>query len=134
MWQIAKRCAAVAILAARFDAELVQFDVPAAFLNADMKEMVYMRMPVGFGKHGAVVRLLKSMYGLKQAGHNWDRLIHGFITKEMKWKPTVSDPSFYYKRSRTGRLMLIYRFVDDMQGQHNKIDASRASMSLFQSA
>ena len=34
----------------------------------------------------------------------------------------MSDPSFYYKRSRTGRLMLIYRFVDDMQGQHHLED------------
>jgi len=33
----------------------------------------------------------------------------------MGWKATVSDPSFYFKRSRTGQLMLIYRFVDDLQ-------------------
>ena len=111
-------------LAARFDSELVQFDVPTAFLNADVEEEVYMRMPIGFGKDGAVVRLLKSLYGLKQAPRNWDRLIHGFITKDMGWKATVSDPSLYFKRSRTGRLMLIYRFVDDMQGQRNAEDAA----------
>ena len=116
-------------LAARFDHEIVQFDVPTAFLNGDMKEVVYMRMPVGFGKDGTVVRLLKSLYGLKQAGHNWDVLIHGFITNEMGWKATVSDPSFYFKRSRTGRLMLIYRFVDDMQGQRHAADAAEFAES-----
>jgi hypothetical protein len=107
-------------LAAKHDNELVQFDVPAAFLNAPVEEEVYMAMPKGFGKDELVVRLKKSLYGLKQAPRNWDRMIHNFITKEMGWSSTVSDPSLYYKRSRTGRLMLIYRFVDDMQGQFNK--------------
>jgi hypothetical protein len=111
-------------LCARFDTELVQFDVPTAFLNADVEEEVYMEMPKGFGKDGVVCRLLKSLYGLKQGPRNWDRLIHGFITGEMGWTPTVSDPSFYYKRSRTGRLMLMYRFVDDLQGQRNAADAA----------
>ena len=111
-------------LAARFDHELVQFDVPTAFLNADVEEEVYMEMPKGFGKDGQVCRLLKSLYGLKQAPRNWDKLCHAFITKDMGWTPTVSDPCFYFKRSRTGGLMLIYRFVDDMQGQCSREDAA----------
>jgi hypothetical protein len=110
-------------LAAAWDYELVQFDVPTAFLNADVEETVYMEMPKGFGKDGKVCRLLKSLYGLKQAPRNWDRLIHAFITKEMGWTATVSDPSFYWKKSGTGRLMLIYRFVDDKQGAHHRDDA-----------
>jgi hypothetical protein len=112
-------------LAARFDSELVQFDVPAAFLNAEVEEVVSMEMPKGFGKDGMVARLLKSLYGLKQAPRNWDRLVHEFITMKMGgWRACVSDPSLYYKRSRTGRLMLIFRFVDDMQGQREAIDAA----------
>src|SRR6185312_11597133 len=67
-------------------------------------------------------QLLKAMYGLKQAPQEWDRLCDGVIRNAMGWKATVSDPSFYYKRSKTGRLMLLYRFVDDMQGQYHKED------------
>ena len=102
-------------LAAKLGNELVQFDVPAAFLNAPVEEEVYMAMPKGFGKDDLVVRLKKSLYGLKQAPRNWDRLIHAFITGEMGFRASVSDPSLYYRRSKSGRLMLIYRFVDDMQ-------------------
>jgi hypothetical protein len=40
----------------------------------------------------------------------------------MQFKATVSDPSLYYKRSRSGRLMMIYRFVNDMQGSHHRDD------------
>ena len=116
-------------LASRFDHELVQFDVPTAFLNANVEEEVYMAMPAGFGKDGMVCRLKKSLYGLRQAPRNWDRLVHGFITRTMRWKATVSDPSLYFKRSKTGRLMLIYRFVDDMQGQHHKEDEKEFDLS-----
>jgi transposase InsO family protein len=106
-----------------------QFDIPVAFLNAPVDELVYMELPSGFGKQGHVGRLLKSMYGLKQAPRNWDRLIHGFITGEMGWKATVSDPSFYFRRSKTGRLMLLYRFVDDMQGQYHPEDKAEFAVS-----
>ena len=111
-------------LAARFDHELIQFDVPTAFLNAPLQEAVFMELPPGLGQPGTVALLKKSLYGLKQSGRNWDQLVHGFITENMGWTPTVSDPSFYFKRSLTGRLMMMYRFVDDMQGQRNSADAA----------
>jgi hypothetical protein len=111
-------------IAARFNHEIVQFDVPTAFLNAplDDDEIIYMLMPQGMGKDDYVCRLKKSLYGLKQSPRNWDRMIHAFITGEMKWKATVSDPSVYYKRSKSGRLMMLYRFVDDLQGQFHTED------------
>jgi len=115
--------------AAGLDNELVQFDVPTAFLHAPVDEVVYMSMPQGFGKDHLVCRLLKSLYGLKQSPRNWDKLIHGFITNDMGWKATASDPCLYYKRSKTGKLMLIYRFVDDMQGQHHATDAAEFAES-----
>jgi hypothetical protein len=70
-------------LAARFGSELVQFDVPTAFLNADVEEEVFMEMPKGFGREGMVCRLKKSLYGLRSAPRSWEKLIHGFITREM---------------------------------------------------
>jgi len=109
-------------MCSRLDSELKQFDVPVAFLNADVEEDVYMELPIGFGTPGAVAKLNKSLYGLRQAPRNWDKRAHAFFTEKMKWKAAVSDPSLYFKRSRTGRLMLIYRFVDDMQGQHHAED------------
>lgn len=110
-------------LVAKWDHELAQFDVPTAFLNAEVEEDIYMELPEGFEQPGMVCKLQKSLYGLKQAPRNWDQLVHAFITKVMGFKATVSDPSLYFRRSRSGRLMLIYRFVDDMQGSHHADDA-----------
>jgi len=117
-------------LVAKWDHELAQFDVPTAFLYAPVEEDIYMELPEGFRQPGVVCKLLKSLYGLKQAPRNWDRMVHGFITGEMGWKALVSDASFYFKRSRTGRLMLIYRFVDDMQGSYHAEDADEFGESV----
>jgi hypothetical protein len=109
-------------LVAKWDHELAQFDVPTAFLNAAVDEDIYMELPEGYEQTGMVCKLQKSLYGLKQAPRNWDRLVHTFITGDMAFKATVSDPSLYRKRSRSGRVMMIYRFVDDMQGSFHADD------------
>lgn len=117
-------------LVAKWDHEVAQFDVPTAFLNAEVEEDIYMELPDGYGQPGMVCKLRKSLYGLRQAPRNWDRLIHAFITGDMGFKATVSDPSLYFKRSRTGRLMLIYRFVDDMQGSYHADDTIEFQQSV----
>jgi hypothetical protein len=109
-------------LVAKWDHELAQFDVPTAFLHAGVDEDIYMELPEGFEQPGMVCKLQKSLYGLKQAPRNWDKLVHAFLTKDMAFKATVSDPTLYFRRSRSGRLMMIYRFVDDMQGSYHVDD------------
>lgn len=117
-----KSLRAMLSIAARKDMELRQLDVPQAFTQAELKETVYMEMPEGFAVPGMVCRLRKSLYGLKQAPRNWYLLVSSFITRELGLRACVSDPCLFHKRSKTGQLMLLFLFVDDMQVGFDKAD------------
>ena len=57
-------------IAAHYDYEIWQMDVKTAFLNGNLEEEVYMMQPEGFVSKNCpdkVCRLLRSIYGLKQA-------------------------------------------------------------------
>ena len=59
-------------IAVKNDWELRQLDVKQAFVQADLDFNVCMNLPGGCGdKSGKVVKLNKSVYGLKQAGRRW---------------------------------------------------------------
>ena len=113
---------ALALAAAR-DMEINQLDVPTAFVRADLDEEVYMEMPEGYGEPGMVCRLRKSLYGLKQSPRNWYRLLSSFILT-LGWTATVSDPCLFYRVSVANRLMLLFVFVDDMQGFYEAGDSA----------
>ena len=57
-------------LAASYGLIVHQMDVKTAFLNRELEEEIYMDQPDGFvvkGEERSVCKLLKSLYGLKQA-------------------------------------------------------------------
>jgi len=117
-------------IAAACDYELDQMDVPVAFQQAELDEEVYMELPEGYreGKEHLVCKLKKALYGLKQGPRNWWLLISNFLC-EMGFKATISDPCLFFKRSKSGRLLLLFLFVDDMQiGYHT---ADKAEWSLL---
>jgi hypothetical protein len=48
-------------------------DVKGAYLNSNLKEKVYMHQPEGFDDGTRrVCLLIKTIYGLKQSGHEWN--------------------------------------------------------------
>ena len=109
-------------LAAHFDLELEQLDVPSAFLNADLDEDIYMELPEGFDVPGMIVKLKKALYGLKQGPRCWWLLISKFIIEVLLYKCCVSDPCFFFKKSRSGRILFLYLFVDDFQSAFHADD------------
>jgi hypothetical protein len=119
---------------ARWDHELEQLDVPTAFLNADLEEDVFMQLPEGYrdGKEGVVLRLKKSLYGLKQAPRNWSMRLKKFIIDILGYSSTVSDPCLFWKRSKTGRLMMLFVFVDDIQSSFHRDDRAEWNQSKLQ--
>ena len=59
----------IAVIANEKGLPVFHLDVLQAFVQAPLKEEIFMRLPQGCGDlSGKVVKLLKSQYGLKQAG------------------------------------------------------------------
>jgi hypothetical protein len=92
---------AVLANAAHQDWEIEHVDVKSAYLNAPLKETIYMKAPRGVLKHGQegkVLRLLKGLYGLKQAGRGWYLEMTRVFLKELDFKRSAIDHSVYYRR------------------------------------
>jgi len=61
-------------LAATHKLVIHQMDVKTAFLNDDLEEEIYMTQPEGCvvpGQESKICKLLKSLYGLKEAPKQW---------------------------------------------------------------
>jgi uncharacterized protein YuzE len=74
-----------------------QMDIKGAYLNGILQEEIYMRQPEGC-EDGTerVCKLLKTMYGLKQAGYEWNRQLDITLRKYgYKWLKT--DPCIYVR-------------------------------------
>jgi hypothetical protein len=109
-------------LTAQLDNELDQADVPSAFLQSTVAEIIFMEMPEGYKEPGMVLKLKKSLYGLKQSPRNWYMLISKFIKDELGFTATVSDPCFFFKMSATNQPIFFFMFVDDFQVSYHKTD------------
>ena len=97
-------------------------DVSTAYLNADLDTPVWMRPPKGVkdpeGK-GRIIKLHKSLYGLKVSAKNWHRT---FVKKikafadtsvDIQFNVVTSDECFFHFKQGTSILMVLI-VVDDI--------------------
>lgn len=100
-------------LAAQHKLLVNHIDVVAAYLNADLDEEVYMMQPPMFDNNTSqVCKLQKSLYGLKQAGREWNKKVNDILMKN-NYKRCKSDTCVYVKREGKD-ISLIALYVDDM--------------------
>ena len=84
---------------------IFHFDVEQAFVQSELDDEVYMRMPPGFGERsGTVVHLRKTLCGLKQAAKEWSGKLGGTLKSlgfEQSLTPCVLESGTTKKLSRT---------------------------------
>ena len=85
------------------------------FLNGNLEEEVYMKQPEGFssneGEH-LVYKLHKSIYGLKQASHQWYLKFHEVFTS-FGSEENIMDQCIYQKVSGS-KICFHMLYVDDI--------------------
>jgi hypothetical protein len=91
-------------------------DVKSAFLYGPLAEEIYMEQPIGFfikGKEHLVLRLLRAIYGLKQAARVWwielDRSL-----KEFGFKRLYADAGIFVAQHSDGTLIFLLAYIDDI--------------------
>jgi Reverse transcriptase (RNA-dependent DNA polymerase) len=79
----------------------LQIDFVLAYPQADVECVLYMQIPKGFtidgGQRGThALKLIKNLYGQKQAGRIWNQHLHKAML-ELGWEQSKADDCLYYK-------------------------------------
>lgn len=89
-----------------------QVDIKGAFLNGEIDHDLYIEPPEGMPiPESSVLHLKKSLYGLKQSPHLFNKTLDGWLQAQ-GLKPTKADPCVYVRR-KEGSLLLLSIHVDD---------------------
>jgi hypothetical protein len=93
------------------DLECRQYDVKNAFTESSLKERIYLAPPKGVSvTPGLSLRVLRSLYGLKQSARDWNILCKNEL-KKLGFAQSLADPCLFTHAQR-GITLLVY--VDDI--------------------
>lgn len=94
--------------------QIHQLDVNNAFLHGDLQEDVYMLVPQGITtcKPNQVCKLVKSLYGLKQASRKWYEKLTSLLLHH-NYTQSTSDHSLFTKKIATSFTSFLV-YVDDV--------------------
>jgi hypothetical protein len=118
-------------LAAMHNLRGKQIDFTQAFLQAKLKEYIYLRFPAGF-EHKTenwALKLKRNLYGLVQASRNWFLKLSA-IYERLGFKQSKSDPCLFLRKD-----MIIVLYTDDCllyARDTNDIDSFVNSLSMTQ--
>lgn len=111
---------------------LFHMDVSNAFLQGDLVEEVYMDMPQGFHRQGEkrkVCRLLKSLYGLKQASKQWNIKLTDALTC-VGYVQSAHDHSLFTKKQENAQVLILV-YVDNLMITENDAQLISETKSIL---
>ena len=87
-----------------------QIDVKSAYLNGKLDANIYMDAPEGMQiPNRKCLKLIKSLYGLKQSGKIWNGTLSEFLMKNLNFRRSSKDPCLFMKSG-----IFIGIWVDDI--------------------
>jgi hypothetical protein len=104
-------------LSVHFGYKISCMDVETAFLQADVQEDIYIRLPTSASHNqpesGKVLKLKKALYGIKQAPHCFNEIVVEIANSLDYFSNSDIDACFFVKLSRTKHHIFLCVFVDD---------------------
>ena len=109
---------------------LWQYDIKQAFLQSNVDEDLYMRMPPNLTDRDAngdllVCKLKKSLYGLKQAAREWSDTLNATLLG-FGFRRSIIDTCVYRYDGDGGRVLLLLVYVDDLVCSYSHDDVLAA--------
>ena len=89
--------------------------VKSAFLNGEIKEVLYVMQPEGYvkkGKESYVLKLTNALYGMKQAPRLWNSKLNKTMS-EFGFNRSRLDTALYHKGSKKEK-SLVGIYVDNL--------------------
>ncbi len=122
-------------MANRLKLELQQVDIKGAYLNGKLMadEVLYMRHPPGYHEDTSrrVLRLHKSLYGLKQAGWQWYQKFVSILSS-LGFQQCKVDQAVFFKHCKAPHVFIVIAMhVDDCMiaaSSVTAIDALKAGL------
>jgi Reverse transcriptase (RNA-dependent DNA polymerase) len=112
-------------IAARFDLELLQFDIVNAFVNAKLPYDVFMTMPPGYRKPGILLLLNKALYGLRVSPSLWQKEFSSALSS-LGFAPVPYEPCCYTKNG-----IIIFFYVDDIVTAYRKAQEAEVQALIY---
>lgn len=101
-------------LAAFYEFEIEQMDVPNACLKGNLEEEIYMETPEGLtlppGMKDCVLRLRRGLYWLKQSGREWNEKISKFLNS-IGYNAITSDTCIFVNHATR---VITALYMDDL--------------------
>jgi Reverse transcriptase (RNA-dependent DNA polymerase) len=103
-----------------FDLEINQYNTISAFTNSDINELVFCYTTLGYPIEGKILKLLKTLYGLKRVPILW----FNDLTKTLKKLGFHIIPDTLYVW--TNRILIVFFFINDIVVINRKKDQALA--------
>jgi hypothetical protein len=105
---------ALLAIVAQQDLELHKLDVKTTFLNGELEEEIYMQQPQGYEQGGpnTVCRLLRALYGLRQAPRAWHRCLTR-VLEDLEFVASSADAALF-RGTVDGETVWLLVWVDDI--------------------
>ena len=94
----------------QYDLIVHQMDVKTAYLHAPIVYEIFVEHPEGFKTNKLVYRLNKSLYGLKQSGRNWNKMLHECLIRN----DFIQNPADHCVYMKQNERLLIVSWVDEL--------------------
>ena len=119
-------------IAAASDLDVDLIDIKTAYLNGKIDKEIYLMQPEGYvdEQHPDwVCKLVKSIYGIRQAGRIWYQDLDSHLTA-MKYPAILSDPCIHIHPGEAADPSFISHHVDDLLASASKEQMVRIKKEL----